>query len=360
MNPNYSRAANYLNQIRRLRGTNACKQYFNKLAKNQKTDAINSESLTFPSFFILQPEICGHNMENQLNTRNLAAKSLSSKALMRHISKLQNSGADEADEASQTAGTFHSQKKLSYETRHTAAADSHESEFTEEEKHSALLWIFRTGAADDGLSDEYDQILDTAAAALIKKHHDKTILPALVKLIFSRNRKGAYTHDLIWTFFQTRDAQALKYIAEYLRSSNKKDIKLAQTLLNLPEITANAGRENQYRAYMSWLNENLPYIYFTGENFSLTNRPAPCDLSVSAKYLCKNISPRGKKPLVPLTETEQTYLQCFGGANENQKKTLAAYSSKIHTETPSYWSRWLQYPVEKQIQIAENGLGATL
>jgi hypothetical protein len=221
-----------------------------------------------------------------------------------------------------------------------------------------LLWMFHTGAADDGLNNQFDQTLDIVASVLVKTHHEKAILPVVAELIFKRNQKGAYLHDLTWIFFQARDANALRFIAGHLRSSDEKEVELARTLLNLsPDVPLKTyqDKQRQYTTYLSWLRQNSPYVYFTGESLQLTNSPIPCGVNQEAKYLCKNISPRSRQPLVPLTEPERTSLQNFNDIEEEEKAILAEYSQKLHDQNSPNWNQWMQLPVSKQIQVAKYG-----
>ena len=46
-----------------------------------------------------------------------------------------------------------------------------------------------TGSAEDGLSNEYDKVLDAVASLLIITYQDKTVLPRVVDLIFNAQQK---------------------------------------------------------------------------------------------------------------------------------------------------------------------------
>ena len=104
-----------------------------------------------------------------------------------------------------------------------------------------------------------------------KVYNDKTILPTIVDTIFFRNRKGLFTHDLIWAFFQARDPYSLMLIANYLYSEDIKDVKLACKLLDfVPSIDMTMGKDSkkQYRDLFYWLEENYPLFIFYGGKFS--------------------------------------------------------------------------------------------
>lgn len=329
----YSGSASSINDfdcIRRARGNDACKNTFRRLLKERKQAAIrllNDNQLYFASLFILKPEIEKFEMDDQeLGERNRIALNICGK-----ISERKNLNSD-------SVSPF---------------------PLNDEKVHSVLLWMFNTGSADDGLSDEFDKIIDISASILVKTHHEKAILPTVAELIFKRNRKGAYTHDLIWAFFQARDSQSLRVIAGYLRSSQRKDSELAHTLLHLPEnlqAGPNNSKENQYRTYLSWLQENSPYLYFTNESFQLTNSPKPCEVNLEAKYLCKDSSPKGRRVMTDLTEEDYGYLNNFSGIQEEEDRAvLANFSNKLHQQDPPQWNQWMQAPIDQQIQVAKYG-----
>jgi hypothetical protein len=323
MNFGYS-DINYLDRLRHTSGVDSCKDFFCKLVKKRRNNAvqmINDRRLNFPSLFVLRPEIHEFSLEEELSERNKTAL------------KLCEVMADE--------------KKDLENSNHVIPMNS-------EHVHRVLLWMLYTGAVDDGLSDEFDQIMDITASVLIKTHHEESVLPTIAGLIFHRNRVGSYNHDLIWAFFQTRNINSLKYIAGYLRSSDKNDVQLARELLNLPEETSLDGSQ-EYGKYLSWLRENEPYLYFTGEGLQFSNRPELLCVDEKAKYLCKKIDARTHKPIAPYSEQEIRCLKSFDEAAEDEKSTLADYSQALYRRNHRYWNQWIHYPIEKQISIAKYG-----
>lgn len=228
----------YLDRFRLVNGNDMLKAGFRELCEGQGEVAvglINDKRLLFASLFTLLPEIEELDLCKHLNSRNTIAIKICKKI-------------------------------LKVDTLLTESS---------EEIISALKWILTTGAYDDGLNNEYDRILDGTAALLIITYNDKTILPIIADMIFKRNRKGVFTHDLVWAFFKANNKDALKIIAGFLRSANKDDIDLVCKLLNIEPI--------KYNAYLSWLNENYPYIVFTGESFNLTSNPQPVTLDLEVK-----------------------------------------------------------------------------
>ncbi len=331
MNLGYDKTLNYLDRIRRRKGINQCKDFYRNLANENRQNAIwliNDRRLHFASLFILQPEI--NELKLELNERNQTALDLCKKI---------SAGKGTSQDA-----------EISIQ-------------LSSEHVHRVLLWILNTGAADDGLGNEFDRIVDTAAAVLIKTHHEESIIPVIADLIFQRSRRGSYCHDLVWAFFQSRNIDSLRYIAKYLRSSNTADVQLARKLLNLPqntELSARADRQKEYENYLLWLHENGPYLYFTGESLQYSNSPDPCRLDLEAKYLRKTIDSQHHKPIVPYTQEELTCLKSFDEAQENEKSTLADYSQALFKRNHRSWNQWIHSPVDQQLHIAGYGRRALI
>lgn len=322
---NYRTApANELDSIRRARGVRACRSAFYRLGQQRRETAvrlINGDNLQFASLYVLRASVEELGMSEQLCDRNRIALIVSEKII----------SGKKSDEASEAAISLN-----------------------DETVHSVLMWMFQTGIADDGLSEEFDEILDITASILIKTHHEQAILPSVADLIFQRNRKDAYAHDLTWAYFQSHSPEALRHIAKKLTSNDRRDVKLACTLLNFDpdELKTLRDRQKKYSDFSTWLDENNSYLYFTNESFQLTNSPNVCGVDLEAKYLSKEISPKSRKPLSPLTAQELSSLNQFKATQDDDKSILAKYSRKLHDEDPSYWEQWIHFPVAEQIRIA--------
>ncbi|XOQ47344.1 MAG: DUF1524 domain-containing protein [Eubacteriales bacterium] len=319
---------NQLDKIRQVRGIDDCKNQFRTMEKEKPKSTLrilNDAGLHFATLFILRPEIVERNLFHELNERNRIALRFCDKILP---------------------------EKMLADVPGIPLAINNEA------FHASLLWILRTGAPDDGLSEDFDRMLDASAAVLIKKCCEKLVLPIVAELIFNRNQKGSYYHDLVWAFFSSRDVYALRLVAERLRSNNPKDTALACQLLHLPQDTpleTREDRQKQYARYLSWLNENQRYLCFTGESLMQTNCPSPCNVNLEAKYLCKQIPTRKKELLSAFSEPEQAALKPFKDICEEEKAVLANYSHHLHARNPANWNKWLRYPLEKQLEIAKLG-----
>jgi hypothetical protein len=223
--------------------------------------------------------------------------------------------------------------------------------------YSVLKGMFERGVTQNVHSNDNDEFVDAIAAILIKVHKDKTILPIIVDMIFFRNRKGIFTHDLIWAFFQAREPKSLMLIANYLSSKDVNDVKLACKLLDfVPSIDMTMGRnsKDKYVAFFNWLNENYPFLYFTGESFQRTSNPKPFIVDLDAKYMCRRLSLYTGKPLIRYTEKEKNLLGYFNMLDHDNKLLLSTCSFKIYYENIYLWTSWINHSIIKQISIAES------
>lgn len=321
----------YLDHIRLSGGADRLRKVFGELVRRDRREALRhicDDRLQFPTLYILLPEIITFQLTGELDPQKAAALHICSKKI-----KLPDAGPP-----------------------CTAIFDG-------ETLYGALRWMFSTGKSWDGPSKErdgFDAVIDYLAALLILDFDDAEILPDVAELIFSRNRRGLLIHDLAWCFFQALRYNALKKIADYLLSSNPKDRELACKLLHL-EIRAVPGvaeAKELYNYYISWLNDNTPYLYLTGEHFQMTSKPMHISYDPEAKYLSKEISPRLRAPVVPLTENEALCLRAYREAPENEQRLLTDYSHKLRRQDARLWNEWMQKQVAEQVIAARNGYEA--
>lgn len=324
-----SSTISFLDKIRVKYGASQFKDIFYELGQRRKQQAvqlINDKRVFFSSLFILLPEIKALNLYEKLNSRNanainICAKVLKDKELVTNIQNL--------------------------------------SSINDEFNYPVLKWMFKTGIIDDGLNNEFDEVLDGTVSLLIKTYEDKTILPSVVTMIFERNKKGYLIHDLVWALFQAKDPHTLKLIAKYLLSSEKKDTELAWKLLNIEttsDIRKNTNSKKQYESYISWFKENYSYLYFTGESYQLTSNPMPYKVDLGSKYLCKSINLNNRTPLSPLTQKEKIFLESFNQLDIDQQNLLSQTSHKMYKTNINRWRKWIEGPVVQQIKIASAGL----
>jgi hypothetical protein len=318
----------YLDQIRLRDGRDKLINYFSDLLLKDMVEAsnlINSESIKFASLFLLRESIEATELPNNLNSRNKLALEITDEILL-------------------------GETKISV----TEYLTSDYIQMT----NSVLRWMLETGLADDGLNDDFDEVLDGTSALLLEIYRDKSILPDIADLIFIRYKKGTLIHNLVWAFFEAQDPQSLALIAERLRSKDSKDVELASELLSfIPGITMyrNTDKHKQYLYFLNWIEENGLYLEFTGQSFQQSCNPAPFIVNLDAKYLCKSFFSNNAKPVKYLDEEECQLLNHFKKLDINSKQLLSTYSFRLYHSNPHLWNTWIHYSIQEQLRIAAGG-----
>ncbi|MEL7609028.1 MAG: hypothetical protein AAGU74_05940 [Bacillota bacterium] len=316
----------YLDNIRKNHGAEKCKTAFSQSYQRNKAGAIalvNDPRLSFPCLFVLWPLIDSLGLHRRLKPRHMLVLSLC-RQFLKPGSSTRSGPVTNADDAAR----------------------------------KALKWMLETGYAEDGLNPEFDQILDVTAALLLSIFRDSDALKHTVELIFLRAKKNGYIHDLVWALFKSRDTLALKLVAERLPSENAQEAELAKELLNLDELDE-VGSENdptkQYAAYIEWLENNDPYLYFTQEGFQYSSKPVFSAVDVERKYLQKANPAHTKAPLVPASEQEAAILATFKPLSKEEKALLSAYSQRKKKENASEWESWIRSSLAEQIDAMQPG-----
>lgn len=320
MNSIANPSAATLDRIRRNQGSQACRDFFTEYEKKGRAAAIrlaDDRALSFGTFFTILPELRRLQLQEELSERGRTAAHLCETVLSG-----QKTGMGICPEMNGGC-------------------------------QDTLLWIFLTGALDDGLDGDFDRILDASAAVLAKTYHDESFLPALVSLMFRRNRNGSYVHDLAWAFLQSHSSKALQLAADYLRSENSDDVGLAEELLHLPHTADARSRKEQYASYLKWLEENAPYLLFDCAGFNATAQPHVCSIDLTAKYLGHAAAELKNSPRDGLTDSERSMLAAFANMRDEEKEALAHFSAVFHKHSPARWKRWLNIPLDLQLQIAK-------
>lgn len=310
-----------LDSIRHSGGYSGLKDYFEEEIKNNRAHIIslmNDERLLFPSLFELQPMIKEHNLLGELSLRNQNALKAVSALLKRDTREIERLSSDD-----------------------------------EQMTSSTLKWIFLSGFRSDIFNPQYEQIVDMAAALLIKRYNDKTILPEVVSTIFERNRDGRFTYDLIWALLEAGEPDSLNLIANQLNSGHVKDIELARKILRfIPHIRLAPAADSriQYIWVKNWLQENQSFLYYTGESFHQSCEPLPFALSMEAKYLCMKVSTDTGKISERLSDAEKMLLNSFNRLNRNLQELLSNYSYYLYRQNIYGWNCWLHAPMLEQIK----------
>ena len=315
----------YLDKIRIDHGIDKCKAVFLEVYKKDRWRAIallNDPNLTFPCLFILLRKIEAYQLESSLSFRNIT--------VLKIIDQIQ--------------------KKQKYQNGKDYLS------VNKGVVYPIFRWILETGYTEDGLDNEYDEIMDVTVSVLINSYKDKSILPVVVDMIFKRNKKEHYIHDMVWALLQSHTPDALKLIAERICSSDQQDIDLACHLLNFGTSNSSYNtedREKQYQTYIQWLNENDPFLYFTGESFQFSSNPTLCKVDLERKYLNNGSTSYSEQPVVPKDENEKKCLKAFKMLSDEEKTILSEYSYIIHHENSAEWKRWMSTSLSDQIKIAK-------
>jgi len=314
-----------LDEIRLNKGIDRMKTVFSDLVNNNPEKAIkliNDKNAKFTSLFILQPEIKRSDILSSLSVRNKHALEITNGILLKEILNSERFSAE-----------------------------------YKEEDYSALKWILETGYKEDGLSDQYDEVLDSAALLLARVYKDKSCLATIEEIIFNRYRKGAFIYDLVWAYFETSDSENLIMMANRLRSSNLKDVELARKFLNfIPCLSMNREKDNlkQFKCSQKWIEKNKDFLYYTGDTNLQTSNPNRYAINLDAKYLQRSASNVNGELSRSLTEYECKCLDSFKKLDDDSKLQLSDYSSILYRKSKHRWSKWLQKPMDKQIELAKS------
>ncbi len=315
-----------LDNIRTTQDTEHVKEIFNDMIKNDKVKAlslINEDSMLFGSLFILYSEIEKLNIFEHLNLRNKIAINII-KEILSGSSELSDIGCSPCNYL--------------------------------EAAHSGIRWMLVSGAYDDGLDDTFDKVIDSAASLLVKVYSDKTVLPVIADLIFKRNIKGLFHNDLVWVFFEAQSPESLILLAEHFKSPYAADIELAYKLLRfIPNISRRIGISGAEIAkhFNNWIEDNILFLYYTGESFQQSINPTPYRISLEAKYLCKVVSVDTGNIIESIDEEQYKLLKEYSELDTDNKSMLSSFSYDMHKKNLKYWNKWIRYSIAEQIAIAE-------
>lgn len=318
----------HLDRVRLRDGSDKLKSYYSTLIKSDIEKALhlaNDDDLSFATLFLLRPLIDESGILSRLNLRNQNALEISRNLLAKETSRKERLSLDD--------------RQLHY---------------------PVLKWMLETGRMEDGLSNDYDEVLDMTTLTLIKTHKDKTVLPAVADMIFDRYRRGLYIYDLVWAFFEACDPDCLAMVAYRLNSNQLKDVELARKLLNfIPCISMNSymNPTSQYACVLNWLQENYPYLYYTGDSFQQSSNPVPYTVSLDAKYLCKALSTHNENAPISLSDEERRLVDRFKTLDSNTRVALSRCSYLLNRQNKYWWNMWLRSPLQYQIEVARRMVG---
>ena len=157
---------NYLNRTLQEEGSSQLLLSFEKLAKFNRRKAVeilNDESLNFSTLYLLRSKIKKYRLASTLHNRNKNALAFIDKAV----------------------------SKKNIKTKQLLTANSLKN-------HGLLKWMLESGSRQDGLDDAFDEIIDITSLILVKQFKDKSVIPAIIRTIYNRRRKGMFMQDLAW------------------------------------------------------------------------------------------------------------------------------------------------------------------
>jgi len=317
-----------LDNVRLGNGTDGLKNFYIDLLKKDRVKAlefINDQHLKFGSLYHLRYE-CSSPQEVK------AINPLYGKAL--HLISELSGKADRNSEAKMRSD-----------------GDS---------TYAALKWMMKTGFDENEPGSGYDQVMEHTAALLTKSFNDTDVLPEIAEMIFTKNRSGKLIHELVWAFFEARKPESLTLIAQGLNSADSRDVELAKRLLFfIPCIRENSGMpmNTVHTNTMTWLQENLPFLCYTGESLHLSGQPLFYTVEWNAKYLCRPVSSENDELPSILNPFENELVKHFKELPDNTRKNLADFSYRIYRTNFNQWADWIQLPLMSQVNMTEHHMG---
>ncbi len=229
-----------LEQIRETNGSDACISAFDHVQRNDKQKALellNDLKMTFSTLYVLLPKII--DLWAHLSTRNATAVKI----------------IDEVAEG--VLGRHIDLAVISVEIYET------------------LLWMLQTGHRAHALDNLFHKVMDIVCAVLLDTYEEKRVLPLVCDLIFARKEKGQCVHDLIWSFFRTKDPETLRLVAGRLESENADTDAFARRLLNMKDGDGGGDTDipTDRAGFLQWLEKNEPFLFFTGLGYQYASRP---------------------------------------------------------------------------------------
>lgn len=286
---------------------------------------INDPDLRFTTLYLLENQAAHSDIYKNLNVRNKNALKLIRLLRERNYSKVED---------------------LLPEYRQTV--------------HMCLKWMLGTGYPDDGLNDDFDEILDSDVILLVQVLNDESVVPLLAEMIFNRNRQKRYIYDLVWTFFEVHKPEYLLLIADRLKSDHPHDVKLAMKLLHfVPSVNEGSGanRNRLHLECVKWIKDNADYLDYTGETFQQANQPMPYAISYESKYVHKAKKDNEAFTKDSLEEYQAKAVDAFARLNEKTKMVLSDFSKSLYEKDQKIWKQWIKSPLDEQLRFANRRRG---
>ena len=303
-----------LEKIKEQNGTEVLKNRFEKALIKNTTDAvtlINDKGISFSTFYILIPLLKKYNTFNKLNLRNRIAQKL----------------YDECFSTSAPQVTY-----------------------TRSNEIYVLNWIVNSAAYDDGIDDNFDKMVDYAFAKLLDENSEPLIIENAINLAFMRNSKNEFNHDLIWAIFRTGNPEALRIVAKHLASDDNEEKEFSKTLLENAMDDGLDDEEVRFADIDKWIEENKPYLKFTGNGYNYSTSPRFCEIDTKSKYMGKSKKESGFPMNIPQTQTQLENISSFKKLDYKTQVILSRYSKFLHDTDIEKWNRWQRQSLQKQVE----------
>lgn len=327
-----------LDNIRISNGPDGLRGYFHELYHTDREkllELLNDRDLQFCSLYILKQDILTDSLQEQLKPLYKRAVEIIEEVSVK-------TPARRAAHQAMTMAAIEKRMRLDIQS-----------------VSPVLEWIVGTGWDNELRLPAYELLMERCTALLLKSFRAGTVMPAIVRQIFNRNRQGKLIHNLVWAFFEAREPDSLYLLAQQLGSTDSRDTELAKKLLCfIPGLEKVTGAAAYYKA-MQWLSENKPYLYYSGESMQMCSRPQYYNVSHEARYLCRPVSADSGKPLSPLQDYEVTLLDGLRKLPQAEQQLLADFSRMLHGRDIYQWNSWIKLPLEGQVEAVADITGGS-
>lgn len=304
-----------LEKIKEKNGIESLKYRFEKALIKNSTEAvtlINDKGISFSTFFILIPILKKYNIFNKLNLRNRIAQKLYDECFSTSVPRVT---------------------------------------YTRSNEIYVLKWIINSAAYDDGIDDNFDKMVDYAFAKLLDENSEPQIIENAINLAYMRYLKNEFNHDLIWAIFRTGNPEALRIVARHLATNDNEEKNFSKTLLENAMDDGLEDEVNRFSDVDNWIEENKPYLNFTGNGYNYSASPRFCEIDTKSKYMGKGKKESGFPMNIPQSQIELENISNFKKLDYRTQVKLSRYSKFLHDTDIEKWKRWQKHSLQKQIQI---------
>lgn len=146
-------------------------------------------------------------------------------------------------------------------------------------------------------------------------------------------------------------------VAKRLLSNDRRDVELAKKMLAfIPCFDFNNNEPAKlYNCVLGWLNQNRPYLRYTGENNQKGTVPCPYEVSLEAKYYQMPYSGPGDINQLPYADLMR--LKRFDELDMKTKVMLSNFSDLLQKSSTQQWQKWMSGSLQSQIETANSILG---